>query len=743
MTMPETSLNEVASRQEKEIQSRVTISVICLIACLLNFIIICLFNMFYQDKLVFVDYFVMFICVLSLCIVRRVTLKIVSDPVIRHYVTVMNRQGKHFYTYRLFNIIIQPIGVLETLLFKCFKNMLKCFKFILWISFLYLVWGVVLFFLCYTTSDFYASQYQHLFVSNFSFESRSPSIWPSLDSHSFMNKVCSKTETFDISAFQTRNTLTYKIESETCYCATDIENTAMENVRMELKSPGEFVNLRCTITNVQFTASLHNLTVVWKKDNRLIHVDDQNMKINTSITTNAEYITIESYLIISYIDEGDYGRYMCQVVTKAFLGECIINRTLRIPSEILTVTYTNLYSQQILKKYSGIQDVIFVPLGNELHLFWYPLTLAIEGNSKNIQQTYSINGKETQKMPRGASCSGCSYLTRMFSICGGLRHWFIVPLRCSLMENIFHIDHGHIVSVFSMCADTSVYGIHKIVFRRLKYDKEKKRFVNVTVEHPDTYVVLPEMPYAYQLDNYSNSEKVNKVMLHLKHGNLTRDAILDDSHVVSLNKRYYFETIAVLIAPLVIYMLFLHRNKISDLLRWKIPLELSENRYRYTCYVFCCDEDKTDVTSQLYNKLLEDNMEVGIILNNCELNNPGRKNSEITSDIIDNSLSLIFFISPSYLADTYCKNYHLIPVMENMKTRKILANKVLFVMVNHAKLPKNIGFDTQSVSKVKWRTSNSHSAYNQVKNWIPVEVLRFPERCLMGEYALIKRGEII
>lgn len=49
------SLNEVASRQEKEIQSRVTISVICLIACLLNFIIICLFNMFYQDKLVFVD----------------------------------------------------------------------------------------------------------------------------------------------------------------------------------------------------------------------------------------------------------------------------------------------------------------------------------------------------------------------------------------------------------------------------------------------------------------------------------------------------------------------------------------------------------------------------------------------------------------------------------------------------------------------------------------------------------------
>jgi hypothetical protein len=213
---------------------------------------------------------------------------------------------------------------------------------------------------------------------------------------------------------------------------------------------------------------------------------------------------------------------------------------------------------------------------------------------------------------------------------------------------------------------------------------------------------------------------------------------------MSLNKRYYFETV-IFLTPLAAYFIFLNRNIITRFLRWMqmsmCPFELTRQQYSYTCYIFCCDEDSDDVTNQLYNKMFDDDINAGIILNNCEINRPGRSSSEITADIITKSLSLIFFVTSSYLADGYCKNYHLIPVLENIKEGNIRHDKVLLIMVDDAVLPNDIELNNPSVYKVQWRTSKSHSAYNRVRDWLPLELVRFSEGSFMGGIALIKRGK--
>ncbi|XP_056019971.1 uncharacterized protein LOC125672017 [Ostrea edulis] len=599
---------------------------------------------------------------------------------------------------------------------------------------LYVLWGVALSILCFIISDSFAAQYQQLFVSNVFYNDsfRKSEILPSNETNLLENKACIMTRTLDLSALMTDNSLIYRKDKFNCN-STDIDNTTMQNLRVEFKSPGEFAELHCSI-DIPHASYLFGLKVEWKKDNRIIHADNQTIRIKTT-SSNGD---VKSSLVIPFIREEDYGIYMCQIKQEIQPHEYYIYRSKTIPFRLRSVIYTNLNSQQILKKFSGIQDVIFVPLGNKLQIVWYPLSFGVD--RENITETYFINGENTTilKKKRG-ECHGCSSLTSVFCICGYLRDWFVLYMGCSLWDIVVN-GPGYTQSAFSMCADTSVYGIHTIEYRRLVYDKEKKTLINVTVQHPDTVIVLPDHPYLTETDNSSKFEKVNKVMLQFMSGDLMKEQFQDASHGVSLITRYYLETIAFFVTPWVIYVFFINGNKIGSICPY--TLELIRKPYRYTCYIFCCDEDKDDVTSQLYNKLLEDNINAGIILNNCEINNPGRNNFEITADIIDNSFCLIFFVTPAYLEDTHCRHYHLIPVMENIKTGTIFSKNVLCIMNENAVFPKDISLNLATVSKVKWETSNYSQTYRTVKHWLPNEIFRFSGTSFIESFSLSARKKI-
>ncbi|XP_056000061.1 uncharacterized protein LOC130048053 [Ostrea edulis] len=596
---------------------------------------------------------------------------------------------------------------------------------------IYVLWSVALSILCFTMSESFAAQYENFFASNFLYNDSLRTSNIPLSKEARENTACIMTRTLDASALKTDNNLIYRKDELSNCDITDIDNTTIQNVRVQFKSPGEFAKLNCAIY-IPSANFLFGLKVEWKKNNKIIHADNQTIKIKTNISNEI----VESSLIISFIREEDYGMYKCQIKRKIRSGQYYRNGIQTIPPRLRTVTYTNLYSKHILKRYSGIQDVIFVPLGNKLQIIWIPLSFGID--KENITQTYFINGEETSIIKKGkGQCHGCSFVISVFCICGYLRDWFEIHLRCSLWDVVFNLP-GKTVSGFSMCADTTVYGVHTIEYKRLLYDKENKTLINVTVRHPDTIIVLPDHPYLTEMDNHSKFEKVNKLMRQLMSGDLMKEKFQDESHVLSQITRYYIETIAFFITPLVLYGVFVYGNKIGSICLY--TLELIRKPYRYTCYIFCCDEDKEYVTSQLYNKLLEDNINAGIILNNCELNNPGRNNFEITADIIENSFCLIFFVTPAYLEDIYCRNYHLIPVMENMKTGNIFANNVLCIMNENAVFPNDISLNIPTVLKVAWETSNQ--TYGIVKRWLPKEIVRFPGTRFIESFSLEVRKKI-
>ncbi|XP_062610571.1 uncharacterized protein LOC134272343 [Saccostrea cucullata] len=290
---------------------------------------------------------------------------------------------------------------------------------------------------------------------------------------------------------------------------------------------------------------------------------------------------------------------------------------------------------------------------------------------------------------------------------------------------------------FSKCADLSVYGMHTIEYMRLKYDKDRRTSVYMRVKHPDTVIVLPDTERFKHLTNLTLVKEMDKYM---SSESLMKE-IYRDVNVNTIFKRFLLEVFIIFVIPLVIIFINL-KGSISSLPLWifRFTLEISRKKYRYTCYIFCC-EDYQEEAKQLYDKLLNDNIKVGIILNECDLNRSGRKNSEITADIVKNSACIIFFISPEYLKDNHCNMYHFDPIIENIKSNVISKSNVLLLMHPNAALPEDVDFNLPNIPKLEWRTY-SMEAYRRVKNWLPKKVFWFPGIGGIQERFLIKRVAI-
>ncbi|XP_062586898.1 uncharacterized protein LOC134248519 [Saccostrea cucullata] len=451
-------------------------------------------------------------------------------------------------------------------------------------------------------------------------------------------------------------------------------------------STGESVRLSCAAaTNA---ADQHDqIRVFWTLEGRNVASIRSQNKITTdvkSIRTN--WISVESTLNIDAIKNSEFGDYSCSFHMVESSSGTVYFQNKKASEFILVVEY--LIGQYSVRKYKGQIFFLYLSPGSVVELQWRPMSFNTESN--DLAQYYYING-----VPHSGENSTCSPFSYLYFLYGKAMNWFFIPDFPS-PSHYFLYGHGSYETKFIQCAGPWFFGVHRVEYIRRIYDEKSRSYIFMKVNHPDTLIVLPDLPYFLKMDNTTKADK-EKIIRKIQEFNMEY-IWFENSHTGILAVRLVTEVLILLFIIIflgyVSYKMFhLYKRFVIKPIR-KISLgspilDKSDSDYveytctkEYSCYVVSGDSDKEVVYNTLVLPLREKNITTGFIFEECSINKSGKSEFDIQSDIIKKCENLIFFVTSSYLKEEPFLDIHLNTVLKCIQMENISPNSVL-VRVNY------------------------------------------------------------
>ncbi|XP_056019408.1 uncharacterized protein LOC130054258 [Ostrea edulis] len=486
--------------------------------------------------------------------------------------------------------------------------------------------------------------------------------------------------------------------------------------KVYVNSIGESVRLSCSAVVSNCDSS--SIKVVWKFNEQ--HSVSNQSKIKTEfekMRNGLEYVS--SNLTIDAIKNSDFGNYSCffcdysKAVTLAHFH--------RYASEYLIGQYS-------VQKNNGNTFYIYATPGSAVHLTWKPMLFYSE--SSDLVQYYYINDGLYSKQDNGTKwrCSALSYLYILYGIA---MEWFFLPELTPSSSDFFVNTFGSYQSFFIECAGPSVFGVHSIEYFRRMYDEKTKSFVLIEVKHPNTLIVLPDLPYFLKMDNVTKTKK--KLMIQKLQQSDLEYTWFENTHICVLVARVFVELVFVILIILILifcvckvwklYLLAVQqpiRNVCLGRLAWKTSdpcMELGCNK-SYTCYILCSNDDRESVYSSLVLPLRTGNITTGFNFEECDINRSGKSEFDIHCDILKQCDHLIFFITSAYLEEEAFVGIQLDTVLKCIQMKIMPANCVLIIRADSSVVDK-LRYNLPEAVIHDWITiTDAKTRLRQILEWI-------------------------
>lgn len=501
-------------------------------------------------------------------------------------------------------------------------------------------------------------------------------------------------------------------------------NGKMPPYRREVffRSIGESVNLYCA-ASIRTSLSMN---ILWSMRERGLTSTGNQTKIKTTFEKmHNGWVGMTSTLNINLINSSDFGDYSCSNQHYTYSNEMLFY--LHKKAYVSIQATEILLGQYRIQNYTGKDYFIYATPGGAVDLTWK--TMNFNSESGELLQYYYINGLHySQQYKR--NCSALSYL---YVVYGQTMEWFVFPSFRSRMPSAFFVNYLDLYRThFVECAGPSVFGIHSVEYFRQIYDEKSQSFILVEVKHPDTLIVLPDLPYFLKMDNTTKAKK--ELMIQKLHRLDLEYTWFENSHTYVLVVRVFFEMILLIFICLISLFLaanfwkFYTRTVLkpirnmcleSTIMYISHPCDALECNIAYSCYIICGDNDKEFVYSSLVVPLRKENLKTGFFFEECPLNRSGKSEFDIQKDIIKQCGNMIFFITSAYLEEEAFVGIQLDTVLKCIRMEIIPANCVLIIIADNSDVPDKIRLNLPEAVIHDWVTiTDPPKRLRQVFEWI-------------------------